>query len=497
VCTRSTDWHALAERFQPPRDAFIDGNWCQSQSGERFDKHSPVDGRHLASVAHGAAGDVDLAVRSARRCFDSGAWSRGDPKARRRLMLDWAARIRASKEELAVLIVLEMGKPIRDALGEVDYTIDVIEFYAEAINKVYGEVAATSQSSLAMITREPAGVVGLVLPWNDPASTAAWKLGPALAAGNCCVVKPAEQTPLSTLFLARSAAEAGFPDGVLNVVPGSGEITGAALGLHNDVDNISFTGSSPVGKLFLRYAGESNMKEVSLECGGKSPHIVLQDAPNLDRAAAAAAYAICGNAGQNCNAGSRLLIDKPIAEPFLELVTEHMEKWVPGDPLAPETVLGAIVDEPQLERILGYIADGKSEGAEIHLGGSRARAETGGYYVEPTLFSGVHNDMKIAREEIFGPVLAAIEFDGIDEAIAIANESSYGLAAGIWSRDIDKAHRAARELRAGAVYVNCYDNGDINVTFGGFKESGIGVDKSLHAMHKYTNFKTTWLELGA
>lgn len=491
----STDWHQLAASTNPPADLFIDGGWCTSASQGRFDKFSPVDGRHLSSVAQGEALDIARAVAAARRRFDSGDWSRCDPKTRRRLMLDWAAGISAAKNELAVLIVLEMGKPIKDALDEVDYTVNVIEFYAEAINKVYGEVAATGPSALATITREPVGVVGLVLPWNDPASTAAWKLGPALAAGNCCVVKPAEQTPLSALLLAKLATEAGFPDGVLNVVPGFGETAGAALGRHHDVDSISFTGSSPVGKLFLRYAGESNMKDVSLECGGKSPHIVLADAPDLDVVAEAVARAICGNAGQNCNAGSRLLVDRAVADELVERVCKQMNYWNPGDPLLPDTTFGAMVDQSQLDRVLHYIATGSEEGATLRRGGSPARTDTGGYYVEPTLFDRVHNTMTIAREEIFGPVLSVIEIDGLEEAVAVSNDSSYGLAAGIWTRDISKAHHAARALRAGTVYVNCYDDSDITVTFGGFKESGIGVDKSLHAMEKYTRFKTTWIDL--
>jgi acyl-CoA reductase-like NAD-dependent aldehyde dehydrogenase len=491
----TSDWHELAAGLRPPTDAFIDGHWAPSVSGARFDKHSPVDGRFLASVARGDAPDVDRAVAAARRCFESGTWSRSDPGVRRQLMLDWATRIRAAKDELAVLIVLEMGKPITDALDEVDYTADVIEFYAETINKMYGEIAATPMSALAMITREPAGVVGLVLPWNDPASTAAWKLGPALAAGNCCVVKPAEQTPLSALLLGNLATEAGFPDGTINIVPGFGETAGAALGLHRDVDNLSFTGSSPVGKLFLRYAGESNMKDVSLECGGKSPHIVLRDTPDLAHAASVAARAICGNAGQNCNAGSRLLVDKPIAQEFVALVVEEMRAWKLGDPLCPDTKLGAIVDQDQLDRILKYVATGRDEGASLRLGGSAGRTETNGCYVEPTLFADVTNDMTIAREEIFGPVLSVIAIDGPDEAVQVANDSAYGLAAGLWTRDLGKAHRIARALRAGTVYVNCYDDSDINVTFGGYGESGIGVDKSLHAIEKYTRLKTTWLDL--
>lgn len=493
--TPHTSWHDRAARLRPCADALIDGELVESRSGRRFAKSSPVDGRFLASVAEGDAPDVDAAVSAARRAFEAGVWASTAPRDRRRAMLDWARAIVARREELALLVTLEVGKPIRDALSEVDYTAEVIEFYAEAIDKTYGEIAPSGQDALPLVTREPMGVVGLVIPWNFPLSMAAWKLGPALATGNSAVVKPAEQSPLSALELARLALESDIPPGVLNVVPGFGETAGAALGRHLDVDKVSFTGSSAVGKLFLSYAGESNMKAVSLECGGKSPNIVLADAPDLEAAAAAAAAAVCLNSGQMCNAGSRLLVERSIRDDFAALVAEEMKGWQPGDPLDIETRMGAVVDEIQLGRILDFIAAGVEEGAELRLGGGRALRETGGSYVEPALLTNVDNAMTIACEEIFGPVLATIDVDDPAHAVRVANDSRYGLAAAVWTRDLTRAHRVARALRAGTVYVNCYDTSDINVTFGGYGESGIGVDKSLHAMEKYTRFKTTWIDL--
>ena len=324
---------------------------------------------------------------------------------------------------------------------------------------------------------------------------ASWKLAPALATGNSVVLKPAEQSPLTALRLAELASEAGIPDGVLQVVPGFGETAGQALGRHPDVDMIAFTGSTEVGKLFLRYSGESNMKRVALECGGKSPHIVTKECGDLDAAATAVAWGVFYNQGEVCNAGSRLLVHEAVKDELLEKVVAVAERIRPGDPLDPKTRMGAIVDETQLGRVLGYIEAGKDEGAGLQLGGARVREDTGGYYVEPTIFDAVSNDMTIAREEIFGPVLSALSFSELDDAIAVANDTIYGLSAGIWTDDVNVAHRAARAIKAGIVWVNTFDAGDISSPFGGFKQSGFGRDKSIHALDKFTDLKAIWIAL--
>ncbi len=493
--TDATAWEARSEQLTLSGRAFIGNESVDAGSGETFEKRSPVDGRHLAMVAACDAPDVDDAVHAARKAFDDGVWAGLAPRERKTILLEYASRIAAAKEELALLATLEMGKPIGDSLYEVDFTVQCIAYYAEATDKVFGEIGPTAATSLTLVTKEPAGVVGAVTPWNYPLLMPTWKLGPALATGNSVVLKPAEQTPLSAIRLGEIAAEAGLPPGVLNVVPGFGETAGQAVGRHADVDVVSFTGSGEVGRLFLRYAGESNMKAVWLECGGKSPNIVLADAPDLGAAAEAIAEGIFVNAGQMCNAGSRLLVEKSIGDELLDRLVTASEPWRPAHPFRPETRMGAIVDESQLGRVLSYIEAGKEDGATLATGGNQTLIETGGYYVEPTIFTNANNDMKIARDEIFGPVLTVIPIDDPERAVSIANDTDYGLAAAVWTRDISRAHRVARALRAGNVYVNCYDRGDISLPFATFKQSGVGVDKSLHAMDKYVRVKTTWINL--
>jgi acyl-CoA reductase-like NAD-dependent aldehyde dehydrogenase len=489
-------WRELAVTLNYRKGAFINGRFVGAASGQTFAALNPATGSPLANVAACDVADVDIAVTSARNAFESGAWSRRSPVERKKVLLRFAELMLSHADELALLETLNMGKPISDSRNiDVPVSANCIAWNAEAIDKLYDEIAPTGPDALALITREPLGVVAAVIPWNYPLLMACWKLGPALAAGNSVVIKPAEQSPLSLLRLAELGMEAGLPEGAFNVVPGFGETAGRALGLHLDVDAVTFTGSTDVGKRFLGYAAQSNMKRVSLECGGKTPHIVMADCPNFDEAATAAAFGIFFNQGEVCNAGSRLLVDAKIKDAFLEKVIEVAKRFVPGDPLDPTTKLGAIISEAQLTRILDYIDVGRREGAVLKSGGNRARTGSGGYFVEPTVFDGVHNTMRIARDEIFGPVLSTISFSSGEEAIAIANDTIYGLAAAIWTKDIDTAINASRRLKAGVVWVNCFDEGNMTVPFGGFKQSGFGRDKSIHAIQKYTDLKTTWIKL--
>ncbi|WP_213300981.1 aldehyde dehydrogenase [Paraburkholderia sacchari] len=474
--------------------AFIDGASRDAYSGRTFDCVSPIDGRVLANVADCGAADVDAAVAAARRAFEQGVWAGRNPRERKAVLLRWAALMREHLDELALLETLDAGKPIGDTT-----TVDVpgaaycVEWFAEAIDKVGGEVVPADHHLVGLVTREPIGVVAAVVPWNFPILMASWKFGPALAAGNSVVLKPSEKSPLTAIRVAQLAHEAGIPAGVFNVLPGGGE-PGKLLALHRDVDCLAFTGSTNVGKQIMQYAGQSNLKRVWLELGGKSPNIVLPDCPDLDRAAKAAAGAIFYNMGEMCTAGSRLLVHRDIKDVFLAKLLEAAKAYKPGNPLDPDVSMGAIVDKLQLERVLGYIEAGRKD-STLLLGGERVNASSGGFYVEPTVFDTRH-DARIAREEIFGPVLSVITFDTIDEAVRIANDSDYGLAAAVWTANLTHAHEISRRLRAGTVWVNCYDEGgDMNFPFGGFKESGNGRDKSLHALEKYTELKSTLVRL--
>lgn len=491
-------WQARAATLVLPSQHFINGAFVPAASGATFAAVSPIDGQVLVHLAAGDAEDIDRAVKAARAAFEAGHWSQLAPKQRKKTLLAWAELIQAHRDELALLETLDMGKPISDSLAvDVRATADCIRWYAEAIDKIYDEIAPTGPNALAMIVREPLGVIGAVVPWNFPMIMAAWKLAPALATGNSVVLKPAEQSSLTALRLAELAVAAGLPAGVFNVVTGLGEQAGQALGLHGDVDAIGFTGSTEVGKLFLQYSGRSNMKRVNLECGGKSPNIIMPDCPDLDAAIAAAAGGIFFNQGEMCSAASRLLVHESLHDAVVEGVVKAAALYRPGHPLDPTTKLGAMVDHHHARRVAGYIAAGQAEGATLALGGGTT-APAGleqGCYIEPTVFAAAEQGMRIAQEEIFGPVLTVIPFRDAEQAVQIANDSIYGLAGAVWTRDINTALRMARRIRAGMVYVNSYDADDITVPFGGFKQSGFGRDKSLHALDKYTDLKTIWVAL--
>jgi gamma-glutamyl-gamma-aminobutyraldehyde dehydrogenase len=492
----ATDWHARAAQLQIDGRAFIGGQRVDAASGETFDCLSPIDGRRLTAVARGRAADVDAAVASARQAFESRRWAGMPPAARKKVLIRFADGLLAAREELALLETLDMGKPIQYSLAvDVPSAARCIAWYGEAIDKVYDEIAPTGANALALITREPMGVIGAVVPWNYPMIMAAWKLGPALATGNSVVLKPSEKSPLTALRLAELALEAGLPPGVFNVVPGYGHEAGEALALHPDVDAIGFTGSTRVGRKMLGYAGASNLKRVYNELGGKSAFVVFDDFADVARAARTAAGSLFFNAGESCNAPSRVFVHERVADEFCAIVQAEAPRYAPGDPLGGLHETGALVDETQMRAVLGYIDAGRAEGASLLSGGQQALRESGGYYVEPTVFTAVANNMKIAREEIFGPVLSIIRFSDEAEAVRQANDSPYGLQASVWSDNINRAHRVARALRAGTVHVNQYDEDDITVPFGGFKQSGNGRDKSLHAFDKYTELKTTWIRI--
>lgn len=489
-------WQQRALELPIETRAFINGRYCAAVQGKTFECVSPLDGHLLGLVASCDSEDAQLAVSAARRAFEAGHWSRLAPTARKQIMLRFADVIEEHREELALLETLDMGKPISHALGfDLVATVEAIRWSGEAIDKIYDEVAATPHDQLGLITREPIGVVAAIVPWNFPLMMSAWKLGPALASGNSVILKPSERSPLSAIRLAQLALEAGIPPGVFNVLPGYGHTVGKALALHMDVDTLVFTGSTRIARQLLVYAGESNMKRVWLEAGGKSPNIVCADAPDLDAAAEAAAAAIAFNQGEVCTAGSRLLVERSIKDEFVAKVISALSLWAPGDPLDPASMAGAVVDQQHLQSILGHIASARAQGASLRSGGRQMLLESGGAYIEPALFDEVDNSMGIAQEEVFGPVLAVITFDSLEQAIAIANNTPYGLAAAVWTRDLSKAHLAAKALRAGSVWINQYNGGDMTAPFGGVKQSGNGRDKSLHAFDKYTELKATWIKL--
>jgi acyl-CoA reductase-like NAD-dependent aldehyde dehydrogenase len=477
-------------------EAFIDGVFVPAADGRTFDAVSPRDGSVVAAVSRCGAQDVDRAVRAARRAFDGGGWAQADPAERKRVLLTLAGLIDAHAEDLAELESADVGHPISDARSvDVVNARNTFAWYAEAIDKVYGEIAPTGADAVALVGREPFGVVGAVVPWNYPLIITAWKLAPALAAGNSVVLKPAEQSPLTALKLAELAVEAGVPAGVLNVVPGYGEEAGEPLGRHHGVDKIAFTGSVEVGRRFLVYAGESNGKAVSLELGGKSPQVVLADAADLDAAADAIGWGIFYNAGQTCHAGSRVVVAEELAEPLSERLVGFAREFVPADPADPATRLGALVSEEHLSGVLARVKRAQDSGAHVLVGGARAHPVAGGAYMTPTVIEAPDPADPIVQEEVFGPVLTIQRARDIDHAVVLANDTAYGLAAAVWTSDVSVAHRVSRRLRAGTVWVNTFDMSSLSTPFGGFKSSGHGRDRSLHALDAYTQLKTTWISL--
>ncbi|NUB45241.1 aldehyde dehydrogenase family protein [Fertoebacter nigrum] len=457
---------------------------------------SPIDGQVLTTLASASAADVNRAVAAARAAFDDGRWSRQPPAARKAVLTRLADLIDRHAPELAVLGVRDNGTEIAMALkAEPGSAAGTFRYYAEALDKVYGQIAPTPEGVLGLIHREPVGVVAAIVPWNFPLMIGAWKLAPALAAGNSVVLKPAETASLSLLRLAELALEAGLPPGVLNVVTGPGRVTGEALALSMDVDVLVFTGSGPTGRRLLEYAARSNLKRVYLELGGKSPNIVFADAPDLAQAAKVAATAIFRNAGQVCVAGSRLLVEASVHDDFVAAVAEATAAMRLGNPLDLTTQIGAVNSLPQLQGNLRFVAEAQAEGATLALGGARALEGTGGYYMQPTILTGVQPDHRLAQAEVFGPVLAVTPFADEAEALRLANGTDFGLAAGVWTSNLSRAHRMVRGIRAGVVHVNTYGGADNTVPLGGVKQSGNGHDKSLHALDKYTDLKTAWIQL--
>lgn len=487
-------WQERANNIKINGNIFIDGKSSPAASGKTFEDYSPTLNKVIGEIASGDQIDIDRAVASAKKAFDSGVWSEMNPRDKKAIMLKWAELLNEHRDELALLETLDVGKPISDSLAvDTRNSARVIQWYAETIDKTYDEIAPAPRNSLAMITREPLGVIGAIVPWNYPMSITSWKLGPALAMGNSIVVKPAENSSLTAIRMAELAIEAGLPEGVFNVVPGLGAEAGSALAKHMDVAKIAFTGSGPTGRKMLQYAAESNMKQVSLELGGKSPQVVLADCKNLKLAAETIGWAIYYNAGQTCNASSRVIVETSVKEELFSHLKDFAQKFIVGDPLDPNTQMGPIVSKAQRDRVNTYLDLIGQDGEQLICGGEKATGDN--LFIQPTLVTKVSNQSRIAREEIFGPVLVAIEAKDDAEALAIANDTEYGLAASVWTDNVAKAHKFARKLRAGTVWVNTFDALDVITPFGGFGASGTGRDKSLHALDAYSALKTTWVDL--
>jgi gamma-glutamyl-gamma-aminobutyraldehyde dehydrogenase len=491
-----SDIDALRTAVVSPQQNFIAGAAVEGGRGARLDVISPIDGKRLTTIADGDAADIDAAVRAARGVYDNGSWSGAAPAERKKVLLRFAELVERHAMELAVLGVRDNGTEIGMAFkAEPLSAVATLRYYAEAIDKVYGEIAPTARDVLGLIHRESIGVVGVIVPWNFPLMIGAWKIAPALAAGNSVVLKPPETASLTLLRLAALGSEAGLPDGVLNVVTGRGATAGEALALHMDVDVLAFTGSGPVGRRLLEYSARSNLKRVYLELGGKSPNVVFSDAPDIKQAAKVSANGIFRNSGQVCVAGSRLLVQSSIYDQFMSELLAVTGKLRIGDPLDLTFDIGAVNSEAQLCKNLDVVRRAEDAGAKRLCGGGRLHEEGGGYYMAPTIFAGVGLGMNLWREEVFGPVLAVTRFEDEEEAVRLANASAYGLASAVWTGSLRRAHRMVRAINAGVVHVNTYGGTDVTVPLGGFKQSGFGRDKSLHALDEYTERKTAWIAL--
>lgn len=487
------DWQSLAATLTPPTELLIDG--APSAGEGRMAVVSPIDGRVVAEVAVAGAADVDRAVAAARRSFEDRRWAGKSPMERKDILVRWAHLVHEHAEQLAILTTLEMGKPAREAQAiDVRACHRTLKWFGEAIDKTLDEIPNVPDSSWALIEREPAGVVGAITPWNFPLTLETWKIAPALAVGCSMVLKPAEISPLTALYVAQLGLEAGLPDGVLNVVNGFGSTAGAALASHMDVDIITFTGSTATGRAIMTAAAQSNMKRPYLELGGKGANVVFPDA-DLDKAAGAIAWSITYNAGQMCTAGSRLIVHESVKDIVLAKVLDAMAAYQPANPLLHDAPIGAIASARQLDTIHGIVTEGLAERGELLMGGAPVLTETGGSYYPPTVVDGLEPDSLLAQKEVFGPVLSVLTFRTDEEAIRIANATNYGLASAIWTNDLSRTRRVSKALRMGTVWVNCFEEGDLTVPFGGVKQSGFGSDKSLHAMDKFTDLKTTWIEL--